>query len=302
MAYEKITIGVLASVDTQGTDTTLRVGGSSAGGVLTMSPNLFAGHRFWDSCAVTLEAPNNDAVFNVTVHGNVLGTSFPIARRTLASAVDGVTVLTNTCATSAMPTPTAVEFDYSSGNGMTASVIMMGKALYGKVKGQAVHSGMEKVVEAKIAQVGTNVVGSSDGGLTNWVVGVTGDTNVTMLAGQSTLAVGEVWAIFGGLDRMDFWDHCNYYFNCTGASGNWRVAVEANINGSTYFTNVAQCTLGAATTAAGVTRIGLTSAFNGPSPKPSRVVFDLTNSGVSAQIQGSLYAIAKASKGRRSKI
>ena len=328
MSFEKIVTQRLSRVVTQGTDTLLVIGGVSAGNSATSVPNLFAGQRLWENAAIVgmVDTVTSSGLFNVTVHGRVCGQSFPIARKTLT--VVGITVIPTTTGTGAVPTPTSVEWDYVSGTDQTSNVVMMAKGNRGVLRGQ--NSGTQsadKVVEAQIAKVGTSLGVNSGVSAyqvpTNWILqGNSADFKLTLLAGTSTISHYDSWARFGGLDQMKFWDVANYYWEGTGCSGSWTINVQGFINdhltnstsagpdtsarGNTQYVTIASCLVTGAditgiTGAAGVTRIALTSQFAGPSPVPRRIFFDVTTAGVSQQIGGNLYVIAKASRGQLNK-
>lgn len=305
MAYEKIVTGSLGSVTQLQSAVTIEVGGSSAGGTLTRGINPLVGHKYWDSAAYWVECIGNNSLTTISIHGNVLGTSFPIARRAISSTISGATTIPTTTGSGGTVRPHAIEYGFVSGTSITSiTPYVMAKSNKGLAAGQGF--GQDRVVEHAILAVGNSLLtGSGTNGkeyvLTNYVVGITADKTLVLAAGQSLLTGLSAIYSLGGLARMKQWDHCDYYFNSLGTSGNWTINIQAVILGKTV-TCSSLATGAMGTTATGLTRLAFTNQFNGPQPTPTQIFVDNIGGGVSAQFAGTVYAVAKTSRGQQQKI
>ncbi len=305
MSYEKISFGKLAVIDQLVSSTTMQVAGSSTAGTLTHTLNPFAGHKYWDNMAYWIENIGNNAVVNVTVHGQILGCSFPIARRAVASAVSGCTTIPKLTTCPGSIRPYSVELQVSSGTSVTqANVYAMGKANLGQAAGQG--HGMDRVVEWPVLIVGNSkLTGAGTNGfeytLSDYTVGITADKTLVLTAGTSLLTGLSAQFSFGPMKKMAMWDNCEYYANLTGCSGTWLVSIQSVIQGITVVTS-SLSTGALATTTVGTTKLPFTNQFNGPQPSPKQIFVDNVGGGVSAQFVGTIYAVAKATRGNRSKV
>lgn len=278
MAREKVIRAPLYQVATQTGDLTIGVGGTSlSGAAATTAINPMVGDRLWNSVAAAVYAPTYGGSWTVSILGTVAGiTQFTLASSALIGTNSDLNFpLTNTCSTGAMPTPTHVLWDNTAAGGITGTVNVVAKTYRGSLSSGPSNS--FRVVEGILYT--TTATGGS----------ISATTTIDLSANPAS---GGTFGNYMGLDKYYLWDACNFYVDAVIGAGTWAVDVIGLVGGQT-------CTLAKTATLTATTKTGLTNQFDGPTPRPSQIIFTEVTGG-SATFR--VAAIAKAHRGQRFKI
>ena len=304
MSWEKTAVGLLARVNAITGDTTLPAGMQIA----TKGINPLAGEKMWDKCATFVNGYGTvSGTWTVEVQGTVMGiVGLPLARQklitatTLIAATHGLSAqpLLSTTNTSCMVRPTQVLFDNTQSGGMTATVVAIAKSNRGQLPSGSIDS--TRVLEGVMFSIPSAI---TDGVTTNIVA----DKTVTL---SNTPVIGSTcFGMLGGLGKLQMWDNVNYFMDVTGASGTWNVYIlstvpalsTASAFAPTGFSVViaGASGIGSGTTVGGVTKIAFWNVGGLGHLPPKQVIFDVTTSGDSQSISGSIVYMAKATRGQR---
>ena len=327
MAWQKAVVGQLSRVVLETTDTTLAVGGISAGNSSTFGINPLGGDRIWDDAACFLSVDNIiSGTWAVEVQGTIAGiTQLPLARvagvtatvmhggfegssqvaRGTSSMRYGMScmVMNSATYTPSMLNPAQVAWDNTSAGGITASVIVVAKTNRGSLpRGTLNRSRVQEGIMLHVPVVLPGAYFLDTAGVTQ---GITQSTIVNL---SHTTAVGTTaFGVFGGLDAVQVWDSQHYWMHVIGCSGLWNVMIQGLIptdaqrgTSGHWVTIAGLSNIGAGTSATGITKAAFRTFGSAATIAPGRIVFDLaTPEGVSQNIAGTILYAAKTSRGQR---
>ena len=287
MAWEKVKVFTIASVDTQASELLQPIGGRSIAGTQTSVPNALIDSMVWDSAVIGLSTTIYDAAGGsgtVELLTTIDGITFPICRSAPLAA--GRTVMNNLMNSPWIPLPTHVSWDETIATlGITASVVALAKTARGQLKGAGNNS--KKVVIGKlIATIGDiGVTAGSGNGVTN------SDRVIALSPNPAASLYSRQNASMAGSQQFDLWDAGGYFMQVTGCSGSYTVRIHTAIDGQSYTTAIFPAVTG-------VTRVVATNVCYGTMPRPTHIAFDAP-SGAAVGLTAAIYFVGKGTRGQR---